>query len=331
MFTYHNYYHGKKVLITGGMGFLGSNLAIALVGLGAKVALMDAMLPLYGGNSFNVREIKEKVDFHCADIRDEGAVNYLVKGKDVIFHIGNQTSHVESMNDPLLDIDINCRGNMVFLEACRKCNPEARIIYAGTRGQYGKAHYIPVDEVHPTCPTDIYGINKHAAEQYFLLYSNYYEMNTISLRINNTFGPRHQMKHSGYGILNWFIRLAMDGETIKIFGDGSQLRDYNYIDDVTEAFLLAGESSAGFGEAYNLGSGRQISLKEIVEAVIKEVGKGKYTNIPWPQERKKIETGDFAADFAKFKKLTGWEPKIPFEEGLKRTVAFYKEYRDYYW
>ena len=295
-----DFYKDKKILITGGLGFLGSNLATSLVNLGAKVTLFDAMLPLYGGNFFNIEEIKNKVKVIITDIRDKDRIEEAVKEKDIILHIAAQTSHIDSMTDPLLDVDINCRGNIIFLEACRKFNPEVKIIYAGTRGQYGRVEYTPVDEKHPLNPTDIYGVNKTAGEQYHFIYARSYGLKVSSLRINNTYGPKHQMKHGRYGILNWFIRLAMDGETIKIFGEGNQLRDFNYVDDVTDAFLKAGASEVSNGKVYNLGSGNPVKFIDLVKKIIEIAGSGKLENVPWPKDRKDIETGDYVASYPMF-------------------------------
>jgi UDP-glucose 4-epimerase len=326
-----SFYQNKKAAITGGLGFLGSNLAIELVRLGAKVRLIDPMFPLYGGNLFNIEEIKDRVEVHLKDIRDGEAMRALVRDQDVIFHIGNQTSHIDSMTDPFLDVDINCRGNLVFLEACRHQNPDVKIVYAGTRAQYGRLESVPVSENHRMNPTDIYGVNKHAGEQYHHIYHQVYGLRTVSLRINNTFGPHHQMKHSKYGILNWMIRLAMDGETIPIFGEGDQLRDFNYVDDVTRAFLLAGSNPKTDGEAYNLGSGNPVSFRQIMEKVIDIAGSGEIQFIPWPDDRKRIETGDYVADFSKIRAELGWQPEVPFEKGMEKTIAFYRKYKKYYW
>jgi UDP-glucose 4-epimerase len=325
------FYQNKKVAVTGGLGFLGSNLAVELVRLQARVVLVDAMLPLYGGNLFNIEEIRDSVTVNIADIRDEGAMRWLVRGQDVIFHIGNQTSHVDSMTDPLLDVDINCRGNLVFLEACRVENPGVKIVYAGSRAQYGRLESVPVNEKQSMNPVDIYGVNKLAGELYHAVYRTAYGMRTTSLRINNTYGPRHQMKHSKYGILNWIIRLAIDGQTIPIYGSGGQLRDFNYIDDVTRAFLLAGCRTETDGEAFNLGSGRPISFKETVERVVDLAGSGRIEQVPWPEERKRIEVGDYVADIRKIGKVLGWKPLVGLEEGLKRTIDFYKFNKKHYW
>ncbi|HSH81869.1 MAG TPA: GDP-mannose 4,6-dehydratase [Herpetosiphonaceae bacterium] len=331
MSDYRDFYSNRNVMITGGLGFLGSNLAHTLVELGAKVLLVDPMLPLYGGNYFNVESIRDLVRVNIADIRDAGAMNELVKGQDVIYHIGNQTSHVDSMTDPLLDVDINCRGNIIFLEACRQFAPEAKIVYAGTRGQYGRLQYVPVDEKHPSNPTDVYGINKHAGEQYMFTYGRIYGMPVTSLRINNSYGPRGQMKHGKYGILNWFLRLAMDGKPIQVYGEGQQLRDYNYVDDVTDAFLRVAATEKSNGEAYNLGSNEHIKFIDLVRRIVAAAGSGSVEQIAWPEDRAAIEIGDYAADIAKIQTELGWQPTVTLAQGLERTVGFYREHKQHYW
>ena len=327
-----DFYSGKSVLITGGLGFLGSHLALALVDLGAKVTLVDSLIPLFGGNWFNIEPAKDSIRVNVNDIRDDEAMNELVKGQELLFHIGMQTSHVDSMSDPFWDVDINCRGNMVVYEAVRHHAPECFVVYAGTRGQYGIIDKSPVSEDAPMRPTDIYGVNKQAAEQYGFVYRRAHGMRFTSLRVNNSYGPRHQMKHGKYGILNWFIRLAMDEQTIKLYGDGSQKRDYNFVDDVTDAFLRAGANADRCdGEAFNLGSGVPRSLREATELVIEYAGSGSFELAEWPHERKAIETGDFVADFSKFTEATGWKPTTSMEEGLERTVAFYLQNKEHYW
>jgi UDP-glucose 4-epimerase len=328
---YTPFYPGKRVLITGGLGFIGSSLALRLAELGAEVTLADPMLPLYGGNLFNVEPIRDRVSVQYADIRDSGAMCQLVKGQDVLFHIGNQTSHVDSMSDPELDVDINCRGNIVLAEACRHQNPEIKVVYAGTRAQLGRLERLPADESHPLNPVDVYGINKQAGEQYFLLYGRAYGMRVTSLRLTNGYGPRHQMKHGKYGILNWFVRLALDDAEITLYGDGSQLREYVYIDDMVDAFLLAGASDEANGEVFNIGSDRQIPFGDLTRLIIELAGSGKLTLVPWPPERKVIESGDFSADWTKFNRSFGWRPQIALEDGLQRTIDFYRANKQHYW
>lgn len=318
------------VLITGGVGFIGSNLAHKLIELGANVTIVDTMIPEMGGNLYNIYEIKDKVKLNFADIRDENAMNQLVKNKNYIFNLAAQLSHTESMKDPFSDLDINCRGHLVLLEACRKFNDQAKIIYTGTRAQYGKILYTPVDEKHPINPTDANGITKHACEQYHLLYYNVYDIKTTSLRLTNTYGPRHQMRHKEQGFIGWFIRQAMDKEEIKIFGDGQQLRDISYVDDVVDALLMAATNDKAYGEVFNLG-GCPISLLNLVKLIIEVVGRGTYKLIDYPGERNKIEIGDYIADITKIKKVLGWEPKADIKEGVIKMVKYYEKNKPNYW
>jgi len=328
--NYDNSYKNKEVLITGGLGFIGSTLAYPLVNLGAKVTIMDSLIPQYGGNRFNINGIENKVDVHIADVRDGGSMSELVKGKDYIFNLAGTLSHIDSMADPFTDLDINCRAQLSILECCRKNNPKVKIIFSGTRGQYGRAEYLPVDEKHPMHPTDVNGINNMAGEWYHILYNNVYGIRATSLRLTNTYGPRHQMKHHKQGIINWFVRQALDGKEISIFGDGKQIRDCNYVDDVVHALLLAGASHKTNGQAYNIG-GTHADLEEIVKTIIKQNDGGHYKFVPFPKESKAIEIGDYIADYAKIKNNLGWMPKIMLEDGLKRTIEYYKKHKEQYW
>lgn len=325
-----NFYKNKKILITGGAGFIGSNLAIKLVESGAKVTIVDALIPGYGGNLFNIETIKKKVTWVLGDMRDKKINDMVIKDKEIIFNLAGTLSHIDSMADPMTDLEINCRAQLSLLESVRKINPKVKIIFAGTRNQYGKAKYLPVDENHPQEPTDINGINNIAAEKYHLMYTKVYGIKTASLRMTNTYGPRHQMKHSRQGVLNFFVRKILDNEEVMLFGDGKQIRDVNYVDDVVSALLLVGQSSNGWGEAYNLG-GAPISLSDFVNSVIQTVGKGKSRTVPFPKERKQIEVGDYIADWSKMKKTYGWKPKVSLEEGIKKTIEYYKKYKKYYW
>lgn len=328
--NYEENYQNKKILITGGLGFIGSNLAHRLVEMGSEVTLVDSLIPDYGGNLFNIHDIKDKVKINISDVRDKTSMNYLVKDKDFIFNLAGTLSHIDSMKDPFTDLEINCVAQLSILEAVRHNNPEVKILFAGTRGQYGRAKYLPVDENHPMLPTDINGINNIAGELYHILYNNVYSIKAVSLRLTNTYGPRHQMKHHKQGIINWFIRQIIDGVKIKIYGDGKQIRDTNYVDDVVEAMLIAMVSDKTNGEVYNLG-GFPISLKELVEKMIKIYGKGDYELIPFPPEIKQIEIGDYIADYSKFKNSLGWKPMVNIDEGLKRTFEYYEKYKQYYW
>jgi len=323
-------YKGKNILITGGLGFIGSSLARRLVEYGANVTLIDSLVPDYGGNIFNIDGIENKVKVNISDVRDQYSMNYLVKGQDWIFNLAGTLSHIDSMTDPFTDLEINCVSQLSILEACRKYNPSVKIIFAGTRGQYGRAKYLPVDEKHPTEPIDVNGINNLAGESYHMLYNHVYGIKACSLRLTNTFGPRHQMKHHRQGIINWFIRLIIEGKQVNIYGDGDQVRDVNYIDDVTEAFLAAGADKAAEGEIFNLG-GTAVSLLDLVKIMIKVWGSGKYQVMPYPQENKKIEIGDYRADYSKINKTLGWKPLINIEEGLKKSFDYYKKYGKHYW
>lgn len=331
MYQFADFYKGRKVLVTGGLGFLGSTISLRLVALGAKVTIADPQLPLYGANLFNVEPVRDQITVTDADIRDAAAMNRLVADAEVIFHIGNQTSHVDSMSDPMLDIDINCRGNMVVAEACRHHNPEVKLVYAGTRAQLGKLERLPADESHPLNPVDVYGVNKQAGEQYFMLYGRAYGLRAVSLRLTNGYGPRHQMKHGKYGILNWFIRLVLDGENISLFGDGSQLREYVYVDDMVDAFLIAGAAEEADGKVFNIGGASQIKFGDLARLIVEIAGTGKIEMTPWPEDRKIIESGDFAADWTKFGGAFDWKPEITLEDGLQRTITFYRENREHYW
>lgn len=333
-----SYYQNKNILITGGLGFIGSNLAITLAAKKANVLIIDALIDGYGGNLFNIEPVKKNVRLEIVDIRNTKRMDKLVCNQDIIFNLAGTLSHVDSMKDPMTDLDINCRAQLSLLESVRKYNPDAKIIFAGTRNQYGKAKYLPVDENHPQEPTDINGINCIAAEKYHLMYTKVYGIRTISLRMTNTFGPRHQMKHSRQGVLNWFIRKILDGEEVVLYGEGKQIRDINYVDDVVSALLQAGKSSKGWGEAYNLG-GMPVSLLDFVKKTIvivkslrNEVQPRKGIVMkPFPADRKQIEIGDYIADYTKVTKTYGWKPKTSLEEGIKKTVEYYGEYKKYYW
>jgi len=324
-------YRDKNILVTGGLGFIGSNLAIRLVEEGAHVTLLDAMLPLYGGNLFNIEPIRDKVRVNFSDIRDRNSMEYLVRDQDYIFHLAGQVSHVDSILDPFTDVDINVNGTLSVLEACRKSNPQARIIFTGTRGQYGPSVKLPVDETAPTNPMGMYAITNLTAEKIILMYQRVHGIRGVCLRITNTYGPRHHMKHNRYGVLNWFIRLALDDETIPIFGDGRILRDFLYVDDLVEALVSCGLTEAAYGEIFNVGSGTAVSFIDLANKIIEFAGSGRCEYTPFTTERKALEPGDYWADVSKIKTTVGWQPKIPLTEGLRRTIAFYHAHRDHYW
>lgn len=324
-------FKNRKVLITGGLGFIGSNLAIKLVRLGADVTIIDSLIPEYGGNLFNIDGIKDKVKVNISDIRDENGIQYLVKGQEYIFNLAGQVSHLDSMKDPHADLEINCRSQLSLLEACRKHNPSVKIVFAGSRQQYGKPLYLPVDETHLIQPVDVNGINKAAGEWYHILYNNVYKIKSSSLRLTNSFGPGQLMKHNRHGFVYWFIRQAIDGKEIKIFGDGSQVRDFVYIDDIVCALLMVAVSDEVNGQVFNLGGQRPYSLKSFVEILLSICKSSSYSLSPFPPEKKRIDIGDYYADYSKIKKMLYWEPKVSLKEGLKKTVKYYMKHKEHYW
>jgi UDP-glucose 4-epimerase len=318
-------------MITGGLGFIGSNLARRLVDLGADVLLIDVLAPEYGGNLHNVDGIRERVRINVADIRTEWSMRYLVKGHELIFNLAGQVSHIDSMTDPRTDLEINCRAQLTLLEACRHENPGVKIVYASTRQIYGRPSYLPIDEKHLVTPTDVNGINKAAGEQYHLLYNHVHGLRTCALRLTNTYGPRMLMSHARQGFLPWFVRLALDDQQIRLFGDGAQLRDLTYVDDAVDAFLRAGAMDAANGEPFNLGGIRPYSLREIAEMVIALVGRGSLVVAPFPAERKAIDVGSVYSDYRKIETALGWRPTVDLEEGLRRMIDYYRVHRDHYW
>jgi UDP-glucose 4-epimerase len=324
-------YENKRVLITGGLGFIGSNLARSLVNLGARVTLVDSLIPTYGGNLFNINDIKERLSCNISDVRDPYAMAYLVKDQDFLFNLAGQTSHMDSMTDPQTDLDINATAQLSILEACRKINPEIKIVFASTRQIYGKPDYLPVDELHPIRPVDVNGINKLAGEWYHLLYNNVYGIRACALRLTNTYGPAMRVKDARQTFLGIWVRLMIEGNPIKVFGDGNQLRDFNYVDDCVDALLLAGASDVSNGKIYNLGSKEVIGLKDLAEMMVGLDCEGSYELVAFPPERKAIDIGDYYSDFSLISKDLGWSPKIGLREGLQKTMEYYKANSQHYW
>lgn len=325
------YYSGKEVIITGGLGFIGSNLARALVSQGAVVTIVDSLIPQYGGNPFNIKDIQDKVSVNVCDVRDPFALNYLLKDKDFLFNLAGQTSHIDSMTDPKTDLEINAIAQLSILEACRKINPDIKIVFASTRQIYGKPEYLPVDEKHPISPVDVNGINKLAGEWYHRLYSNVYDIRSCALRLTNTYGPGMRVKDARQTFLGIWIRMLIEGKPISVYGDGLQLRDFNYVDDCVDAILLAGASDKSNGSVYNLGSNEVISLKKLAEMMIELNCNGTYELITFPPERKNIDIGDYYSNYKFIAKELDWAPKIKMIDGLKKTLDFYKLYREHYW
>lgn len=329
MGDHRDFYRGRRVLVTGGLGFIGSNLCRNLADLGASVLAVDSLLPDYGGNLFNLAGYEDKVRINIADVRGHG-MEYLVKGQEVLFNLAGQVSHLDSMVDPFTDLEINCRSQLSILEAVRKGNPEIKIVYAGTRQVYGKPQYLPVDEKHLLNPTDVNGINKISGELYHLVYHSVYGIRASSLRLTNTYGPRQLIKHNRQGFIGWFVRKAALGEEIEVFGDGTQKRDFNHVDDVVDAFLRAGATDASDGGVFNLGDAHPVSLLELVKLLIEVAGDGSWTLVPFPAERKRIDIGDFYADTTRVRKALGWEAKVPLRKGLAETVAWYRAHKEHY-
>ena len=323
-------YQNKKILITGGLGFIGSNLAIKLVDFGAFVTCVDSLIPEYGGNIFNISPVKGKISINISDVRDKYSIEYLVKSNDMMFNLAGQTSHLDSMKNPINDLDINCRAQLIILEACKKYNNNIKIVFASTRQIYGKPQYLPVDEVHPINPVDSNGINKVAGESYHLLYNNIYGIKACALRLTNTYGPRMRIKDTRQTFLGIWIRNLIENKDIQIYGDGKQLRDLNYIDDVINALLIIGKSESAWGNVYNLGSKDVVELNTIAKVLIDLNKSGNINKIEFPDEIKSIDIGNYFSNFKKINKEFNWEPNISLKKGLSMTLDYYKEYFSYY-
>ena len=324
-------YSGKEILITGGLGFIGSNLARSLVTQGANLTLVDSLIPQYGGNTFNIDDLQNKVVVNVCDVRDTYTMGLLIQGKDYLFNLAGQTSHLDSMTDPHTDLDINAAAQLSILEVCRKENPDIKIVFASTRQLYGRPDYLPVDEKHPIRPADVNGINKLAGEWYHLLYNNVYGIRACALRLTNTYGPRMRVKDARQTFLGIWIRLLIEGRPIKVFGDGLQLRDFNYVDDCVEALLIAGASDQANGKVYNLGGSEVIGLKDLSKMMVNLGHGGSFELAPFPSERKAIDIGDYYSDFSLITKELGWVPKIDLKDGLKRTLNYYSTHFSHYW
>jgi UDP-glucose 4-epimerase len=322
---------GRNVLITGGLGFIGSNLARELVAVGAHVVLVDSLVPEYGGNMHNIAGIEDEVRVNVSDVRDDHSLRSLVQGQDVLFNLAGQTSHLDSMTDPFTDLEINCRAQLSILEACRHENPAIRIVFASTRQIYGRPQRLPVDETHPIVPVDVNGINKTAGEWYHLLYGDVYGLHVSVLRLTNTYGPRMRVRDARQTFLGYWLRLVLEGAPIQIFGDGEQRRDFTYVDDAVRAFMLAATRDEALGQVYNLGDDAHVSLRELGELLVELNGGGSVELVPFPSDRKAIDIGDFYADFSKIRSDVGWEPRVSLRDGLERTLAYYRTEGSRYW
>jgi len=324
-------FRNRKVLITGGLGFIGSNLALRLARAGARVTLADAMIEGHGGNIFNIAPVRDSVAVSFSDVRDENVMNHLVQSQEYVFHLAGQNDHILSLSNPFPDIDINIKGSAVVLEACRKHNPKARIVYTGTRGEYGSAAVLPVKETAPINPKGIYELSNLAAQKLFKIYHDNHGLKTAALRLTNIYGERAQMKHSRFGVANWFVRLAIDDQTIKVFGDGSIRRDFLYVGDTVEAILMTALCEKAWGEVFNVGHDRPSSFLELADRIIAVAGTGRWEFAPFTPERKLQEPGDFYSDISKIQAVIGWKPRTDLEKGLGATIRFYRRYKKHYW
>ena len=329
MTSFADDFAGRRVLITGGLGFIGSNLARRLVELGADVLLVDSLVPEYGGNLQNIAGIEDKVRVNVSDVRDDYSMAYLVQGQDYLFNLAGQTSHMDSMADPYTDLEINCRAQLSILEACRKHNPQIRVVFASTRQIYGKPDTLPVAETHLLRPVDVNGINKMAGEWYHILYNNVYGISACALRLTNTYGPRMRIKDARQTFLGVWVRLAVQSQPFEVWG-GEQLRDFTYVDDAVEAFLLAATRPEAAGQVYNLGGPTVLTLTQMAELVVDAAGGGTYSVREFPADRKRIDIGDYYADDAEIRRTLGWEPEVAEREGLAKTLAFYRTHLDAY-
>lgn len=313
------------MLITGGLGFIGSNLAARLVELGAEVTLIDSLIPQYGGNPFNIEPIRERVRVNISDVRDSHAMQYLIQGQDYLFNLAGQTSHMDSMSDPGTDLDINCRAQLNLLEACRRNNPSIRVVFASTRQIYGRPAYLPVDEKHLVRPVDVNGVNKAAGEAYHILYSQVYGIHCCALRLTNTIGPRMRVCDARQTFVGIWIKLACEGKPFEVWG-GEQLRDFNDVDDAVEAFLRAANSDEANGRIFNLGSHEVVSLRQLADILCEVHPGAAYATREFPAERKKIDIGDYYSDYSLLESKLGWKPRIPLRQTLARTMEYYKEH-----
>jgi UDP-glucose 4-epimerase len=329
--TFQDEFGSKAVLITGGLGFIGSNLAIRLVGLGAQVHILDAMYEQHGGNIYNIDEVKNKVTVNYCDIRDSNALRCLVPGHDFVFHLAGQNDHVLSLKDPFPDIYINIVGSAKLLEACRLYNPQVKLVYTGTRGEYGSNVSLPVSEEAPLNPKGIYELSSMTAQKLFKIYNDNQRLRSITLRLTNVYGPRSQMKHDRFGVVNWFVRQAIDGETIRVFGDGSIKRDFLYVDDAVDAILMCAASSEAYGQTFNVGRDVPTTFLELAQMIVRLARSGSWKHADFTPERAAQEPGHYFSDISKIRSAVGWSPRVSLEDGLTRTIQFYRTHREHYW
>lgn len=314
---------GKRIVITGGAGFIGSHLARRLASAGASVTIVDSLVPQYGGNLANLSDIRTSVRLNISDVRDPFSIRHLLLDQDFLFNLAGQTSHADSMTDPFTDLNINCAAQLSILEACREVNPDIRVVFASTRQLYGRPEYLPVDELHPLRPVDVNGINKLAGEQYHLLYSKVHGIRSSVLRLTNTYGPGMRICDARQTFLGIWIRQALQGRPIEVWG-GQQLRDFNFVNDVVDALILASTSDEAVGQCFNLGGRERISLAELARLLCELKPGAKFAVLPFPEERKAIDIGDFYADYSRFEKL-GWRPETKLKDGLTQTLSYFSD------
>lgn len=326
---YSRSYKGRRVVITGGLGFIGSNLARTLVRLGAHVTLVDSMIPEYGGNLHNIRGLEGKLTVNIADVRDPHCLPHLLRGAGYLFNLAGQTSHLDSMHDPETDLAINCQAQLSILQCCRKHNPDVKVVYAGTRQIYGRPGNLPVAEDHPIHPVDINGIHKAAGEHYHLLYHEVYGLRTTALRLTNTIGPRMRVKDARQTFVGIWIRLLLEGKPIEVWG-GDQLRDFTYVDDVVKALLISGADSCADGKVYNLGGREVVTLRELADLAVDANGGGRRRIKKFPAERKRIDIGDYYSDWSLIKEELGWRPRVGIRAALAKTLAYYRKHLEHY-
>lgn len=316
-------FRGARVIITGGLGFIGSNLACRLVSEGADVTLLDSLVPEYGGSLLNIRGLEDRVRVNICDVRDVHGMRWLLKGQDYLFNLAGQTSHMDSMRDPFTDLDINCKSQLALLECCREVNPGLSVVFASTRQIYGRPDYLPVDEKHPVRPTDVNGINKMAGEWYHILYNNVYGIRACALRLTNTIGPRMRIRDARQTFVGIWIRNLLEGRPIEVWG-GAQLRDFTYVSDCVDALVRAAVHPASAGAIYNLGGREVVSLEELARLLVDVAGQGEYVIREFPEERKKIDIGDYYSDASKIERELGWKPTTPLRDALADTLEYFR-------
>ena len=320
---------GKKILISGGLGFIGSNLARDLVDSGAIVTIVDSLIPEYGGNLHNLDGYTDRVAINISDVRDVYSLRYLVRGQDFLFNLAGQTSHLDSMQDPFTDLEINCKAQLSILEVCREHNPDVKIVFASTRQVYGKPLYLPVDEQHLLQPVDVNGINKMAGEWYHVLYNNVYGLRTTSLRLTNTYGPRMRIKDARQTFVGLWLRQLLEANEIEVWG-GNQLRDLTYVDDVISALVMCASTSNTDGKVFNLGGDCVVSLRELAQLMVTLNGGGEISLREFPTERKRIDIGDYYGDYSLIRDCIGWRPLVSLTDGLKASLNYYRQHMPFY-